>query len=439
MRTRDGLGLLDHNFYPLVRGGKPEESRLRFRFIHAADLHLDSPLIGLSKKSEDFAARVDDASRRAFDNLIELAIDEEVRLVVIAGDVFDGQWRDYRTGQFFVERMRRLRGRGIRVVMILGNHDADNSFAGRLELSDNVKLLSSKQPDTVLLDEIEAAVHGQSFSQREVTDNIARAYPRPIAGRFNIGLLHTAANGRDGHDNYAPCGVEQLANHGYAYWALGHIHAREQLSASPPIVFSGNLQGRSIKETGPKGATLVTVEDGAVASLEHRTLDVVRFTNETIEISPLDGREALIAAMRDRAEAALAAADGRSLALRLTLKGAAALHAELMTSAQNLREETETLFASISGDLWLERLCLRTSPLAMKSGLDPSVAGGLARAIDELAATGWLEHRLAARLAEIAAKLPPGAHPDALFAQIKAESGERARALALAYLEKGQR
>ncbi len=439
MRGRDRSGLIDHAFYPLVRGGKPEESRLRFRFIHAADLHLDSPLIGLSKKSEDFAARVDDASRRAFDNLIELAIDEEVRLVVIAGDVFDGQWRDYRTGQFFVERMRRLRGHGIRVVMILGNHDADNPFAGRLELSDNVKLLSSKQPDTVLLDEIEAAVHGQSFSHREITANLAQDYPRPIAGRFNIGVLHTAASGREGHANYAPCSVEQLANHGYAYWALGHIHSREELWASPPIIFSGNLQGRSIKETGPKGVTLVTVEDGVIASLEHRTLDVVRFSNETIEISTIDGREALVAAMRDRAEAALAAADGRPLALRLTLKGAGALHADLATDAKNLREDIETLLASIASDLWLEKLCLHTSPPAAAQGVDPTVAGGLRRAIDDLAESGWLKERLSARLTDIAAKLPDSARRDALFAQLDAESCERARALALALLEKGQR
>ncbi len=409
---------------------------LALQFIHAADLHLDSPLLGLSEKSQDFAARVVDASRRAFDNLIQLAIDEEVRLVVIAGDVFDGGWRDYRTGQFFVERMRRLRAHGVRVVMIFGNHDAANPFASRLEFSDNVTVLPSNRPDTVLVDEIGAAVHGQSFPQREVVDNIARAYPRPIAGRFNIGVLHTSGSGRDGHGAYAPCSVEQLANHGYAYWALGHVHTREELWASPPIVFSGNLQGRSIKETGPKGATLVTIEDGVVVSLEHRPLDVVRFANETIDVCALEDRGALLAAVRDRAEAALAAAEGRALALRLTLAGAAALHANLITDAKNLREETETLFASIASDLWLEKLTLRTAPLAAARGVDPTVAGDLRRAIDEFAEAGWLDQRLTARLTEIAAKLPAGARPDALFGQLKAESCERARALALALIEK---
>jgi DNA repair protein SbcD/Mre11 len=412
---------------------------LRFRFIHAADLHLDSPLLGLARKSENFAARVDDASRRAFDNLIALAIEEDCRFIAIAGDVFDGQWRDYRTGQFFADRMRQLRKHGIRVIMIAGNHDAENRFAKHLDLSDNVTALSSKRPQTVLLDEIETAVHGQSFPQREVLENIALTYPKPIAGRFNIGLLHTACSGRDGHANYAPCTVDQLANHGYQYWALGHIHAREELSSSPHIVFSGNIQGRSIRETGSKGATLVTVENGVVVEIEHRPLDVIRWAAEELDCSAINDHPALLAAIRSRVDCAYAATDGRALALRLTLTGASALHADLVTGAAELREETETLVAAIASDIWLEKLAVRTSPVGEIAGLDPTISGDLHRTINELADSGWLQDRLAARLAEIRTKLPTGAHADAFMAQMETEAPDRARAFALALLRKGQR
>ncbi|MGH6794519.1 MAG: metallophosphoesterase family protein, partial [Methylocella sp.] len=172
---------------------------VNFRFVHAADLHLDSPLIGLARKSDDCAARLDDASRRAFDNLVALAIEEDCRLIVIAGDIFDGQWRDYRTGLFFAERMRRLRQAGIRVIIVAGNHDAENRFASRLECSDNVKLLSQRHPESVVIEELGAVVHGRSFPQRDVVDNIALEYPSPVPGRFNIGLLHTACGGSEGH------------------------------------------------------------------------------------------------------------------------------------------------------------------------------------------------------------------------------------------------
>jgi DNA repair exonuclease SbcCD nuclease subunit len=417
----------------------PGEIRLRFRFIHAADLHLDSPLLGLTRKSEDYAARIDDASRRAFDNLIGLAIEAECRLMVIAGDVFDGQWRDYRTGQFFVDRMRRLRQAGIRVVMIAGNHDAENRFANRLELSDNVTLLSARRPETVRLEELGVAIHGRSFPHRDVTDNIALDYPRPIPERFNIGLLHTACSGREGHAGYAPCTMEQLVNHGYQYWALGHIHAREVLSEAPHIVFPGNLQGRSVRETGAKGATLVTVESGAVAAVEHRPLDVIRWAVETLDISGFDDRKYLLPAIRSRVDAAHGATDGRALAIRLRLAGATPLHADLVTGAAELREDVDTLVAGIAADIWLEKLEIRTTPPILAADrVDPTVAGNLRATIEALAADPWLAGRLSARLAEIRTKLPAGARADQLFAQLEANGAAGARTLALALLEKGQ-
>jgi exonuclease SbcD len=409
------------------------------RFVHAADLHLDSPLLGLTRKSADYAARVDDASRQAFDNLIALAIDEACGLLVIAGDVFDGQWRDYRTGQFFVDRMRKLREAGVRVVMIAGNHDAENRFASRLELSDNVTVLSSKRPETVRLEELGIAVHGRSFPQRDVTDNIALDYPAPIAGLFNIGLLHTACTGRDGHASYAPCTVEQLVNHGYQYWALGHVHAREVLSSAPHIVFPGNLQGRSVRETGEKGATLVSVAAGMVSAIEHRSLDVVRWAVETIDVSIVDDRRDLLPIIRARIDTAYGAADGRALAIRLRLLGATELHADLLTEAAEVREDIETLLASVAADIWLERLEVRTAPPVVTSAVDPTIAGNLRETIEELAGDSWLAQRLAARLAEIRTKLPAGAGAEKIIAQLEAEGVERARALARALLEKGQR
>lgn len=412
---------------------------MHFRFIHAADLHLDSPLTGLSRKSAGYATRVDDASRRAFDNLVALALDEECKLVVLAGDVFDGQWRDYRTGQFFVGRMRQLREAGIRVVMIAGNHDAENRFANRLELSDNVTLLSARKPETVLLNDLEAAVHGRSFPQRDVIDNIALEYPGQIPGLFNIGLLHTACTGRVGHAAYAPCSIEQLVNHGYQYWALGHVHAREVLSTSPHIVFPGNLQGRNVRETGPKGATLVTVDAGVVTGIEHRPLDVVRWAVEELDVSTLDDRQELLPAIHSLVDAAYAAAEGRALAMRLKLIGETALHADLLTGAAELREEVETLIAGIAEDIWLERLEVTTSPLAVGTNVDPTVVGTLRQIISDPTNDDWLKGRLADRLAEIRTRLPSGAHADELLAQLATEGAARARAFALALVEKGQR
>ena len=410
-----------------------------FRFLHAADLHLDSPLIGLSRKSAEYAARIDDASRRAFDNLIDLAIAEECRFVVIAGDVFDGQWRNYQTGLFFAERMRRLSQAGIPVIMILGNHDAENRFASRLELADNVHVLSRSQASSFHLEELETVIHGRSFPERSVTENLALTYPTPVEGRFNIGLLHTACSGvADGHAPYAPCTIEQLAKHRYDYWALGHVHATKILSTEPYIVYPGNLQGRHARESGPKGAVVVTVDGGKVLGAEHRPLDVIRWSVEELDVSAAEGLPALRGLARDRLERAFSIADGRGLALRLCLTGETALHSELVANRAALREEIETIATHVSPELWVEKLEVRTRPPQRPHNTDPTIAGTIRATIEELAGSPELSSWLEEQISAIKAKMPSTAHMDDLFTTLRAEAPKRAVDLALSMVDQGQ-
>src|SRR5262249_3429109 len=145
-----------------------------------------------------------------------------------------------------------------------------------LRLPENVRELSVKKPETILFEDLGVAVHGQGFANRAVTEDLAASYPPARAGLVNVGVLHTSVDGREGHDAYAPTTLETLRSKGYDYWALGHVHKREVLSEDPWVVFPGNLQGRHAKETGPKGATLVTIASGRIAAVEHRPVDVVR-------------------------------------------------------------------------------------------------------------------------------------------------------------------
>ncbi|WP_020184379.1 DNA repair exonuclease [Methylopila sp. 73B] len=410
-----------------------------FSFLHAADLHLDSPLIGLSGRSPDFAARVEDASRTALDALVQLAIDEGCRFVLLSGDVFDGDLRNVRTGLFLVSRLARLREAGVGVYMILGNHDAENRFMAKLDFSDNVTLFSPRAAHTATLPELDVAIHGRSFPQRDVTENLAQSYPPPVPGAFNIGLLHTACIGHEGeHAAYAPCSVQQLVNHGYDYWALGHIHDRGVLNERPYVLYPGNLQGRSARETGPKGATLVRVRDGAVESLEHRTLDAVRWAHEPVDVGGTATTADVLDRLRDAMERAGEAAEGRPLALRLTLAGETPLHGELALRRAELREEAETIAAGLSADVWLEKLSLATrAPRAAEAAPDPTVAGRIQAEIAALPAEALAE-RLEARIAEIRTRLPASARAEALVEALRAEAPARARALALALVGEGR-
>ncbi|TFH42733.1 MAG: DNA repair exonuclease, partial [Lysobacterales bacterium] len=198
-----------------------------FRFLHAADIHLDSPLKGLAGHEGRAAERIRTATREAFDQLVGFAIEEQVAFLVVAGDLYDGDWRDYKTGLFFAAQMGRLNKAGIPVYLLYGNHDAESQITRRLVLPENVNVFGSRKPVTFKLDELNVALHGQSFRERDVSDNLALTYPEPIGGAFNIGVLHTGLGGMGGHANYAPCSLGDLVSKGYDYWALGHVHHGE--------------------------------------------------------------------------------------------------------------------------------------------------------------------------------------------------------------------
>ena len=170
------------------------------KFIHTADIHLDSPLCRLEAYEGAPVEEVRQASRRAFENLIDLAIEESVDFVLIAGDLFDGDWKDYNTGLYFIKQAGRLSDSRIQVFIVSGNHDAAGKMTRSLPYPDNVHVLSWRKPETRIIDHLKVAVHGQSFPKVAVTDNLAIDYPDPVPGHFNIGLLHTSLTGREGHE-----------------------------------------------------------------------------------------------------------------------------------------------------------------------------------------------------------------------------------------------
>ena len=214
-----------------------------FTILHLADLHIDSPLRGLEADPGAPAETIRGATREALIRAVAFAIERRVALVLIAGDLFDGDWNDWRTGHFLVAQLSLLARAGIPVVAIRGNHDADNVITRALPPIDGMRMLRSDRAETIIFQDLGLAVHGQSFATREMFGNLAANYPAVVPGVLNVGVLHTSATGREGHTNYAPCTPEQLRAHGYDYWALGHIHQREVLATDPWIVFPGNLQG----------------------------------------------------------------------------------------------------------------------------------------------------------------------------------------------------
>jgi DNA repair exonuclease SbcCD nuclease subunit len=370
--------------------------------LHAADIHLDSPLRGLALYEEAPVSELRSATRRAFDGLVDLAIEEQVALLLLAGDIFDGDWAHYATGAHFVRQMLRLQEAGIAVVAIAGNHDAESKLTKSLRLPANVTMLSTRRPQTWTNEDVGVAVHGQGYATPAVLEDLCRAYPAPVPGLINLGLLHTSADGRPGHERYAPCSVQTMVNCGYDYFALGHVHSREVLSQTPPIVFSGALQGRGMRETGAKGATLLDVEDGTVCHA-HRVLDVVRW--EVLSVDAADAGDLdevcsrVTATIRDAAQGL----GDRLLAAQVRITGASAAHGSMVLDSERTREEMILAAADGAGDqVWLQGAVIETIPEHAVTGGRDDAVGELMAELDEILASDSAVMEISRTLAPLA-------------------------------------
>lgn len=392
-----------------------------FRFIHTSDIHLDSPLKGLSGHQGAAAERIRTATRIAFDNLVSQAIEDEVDFVVIAGDLYDGDWRDYQTGLFFVKQMGRLAQANVPVFLLHGNHDAESQITRRLSLPPNVSVFSGRQAETFQLERHGVAVHGRSFRQRDITENLVPAYPPPTAGYFNIGVLHTGLGGMHGHANYAPCAIDDLVNKGYDYWALGHVHQAAVLHERPHVVFCGNLQGRHIRESGPKGASLVLVEDGQVEGISPLHVDCVRWFHLPVPVDRCStSADAIDLVRRAIEDAVKREAEGRLLVCRIELTGCTELHDQLLASTDHLLAEARAAALSLGEEVaWIERLVIATaSPEIATSRKD--ALGDLQRMLERAGGDAELQARLALDLGELIRKLPHDVRTESDDALLKA-------------------
>ena len=355
-----------------------------FKFLHTADVHLDSPLLNLD--NYDDAPRDDfrSATRRALDNIVDLAINEEVQFVLIAGDLYDGDCTDFNTPLHFRRKMRELGDHQIRVFIIQGNHDAASSMkkAFSLQLPDNVKLFRTDKPETVTIDELNVAIHGQGFATKAVTDDLSKNYPDAIPGFINIGMLHTSCGAHDRHDNYAPSTMKGLQSKDYQYWALGHIHKGQRLAGpSPWIIYPGNPQGRHIGETGKKTCVIATGDGNDIRIRDH-AVDVLRWFRVRVEVGDCEDADAAVLTAQRGVNEQLAGADDLPIAVRIELEGTSKAHSEFVKQSDHWDERIRrAMLDNFDERVWVEKIKFKTRALVDRSDEMDSALGELIEGI----------------------------------------------------------
>jgi DNA repair exonuclease SbcCD nuclease subunit len=379
-----------------------------FKFIHAADIHLDSPLHKLDAYEGAPKDEIRQASRRAFNNLVDTAIVEGVDFVLIAGDLYDGDWKDYNTGLHLVSQTAKLREAGICVYIVAGNHDAASKITKKLRLPENVHLFSANKPETVTIDELNVAIHGQSFATPAVKMDLSHNYPAPLPGYFNIGVLHTCASGRKGHEPYAPCTLEGLGSKAYNYWALGHVHQYETLLEDPLVVFSGCIQGRHIRETGPKGCVLVAVDDQGHPQPEFRPMDVIRWAIADVDASGADSAYDVVDRVGRQLQDLVDQNEGLPLVTRIVVKGETPGHAELLADLEHWSNEIRSAAIDSGSRVWVEKIKFHTALPAAQQGLlsGDGAIGELVSLFDEISASTDMLQALAQEFSDIEKKIP---------------------------------
>jgi len=380
---------------------------MSFRFLHAADLHLDTPFEGVGKAAPHVARALRDASLDALDALVTCALDQKVDFLVLAGDLYDGPERGLRAQLRLRKSVGRLADANIHTFIVHGNHDpVQTGWTAIQDWPDAVHVFSAAEVETVPItarDGTEVQVHGISYDRRNVEENLVHRFPRVGGNALHVGVLHANVGGDPDHQPYSPCSLDDLRATGHHYWALGHIHQRQVLAERPHVVYPGNLQGRSFKhsELGAKGAMVVQV-DGRQIRTHFEPLDRIRFARVDIDVSGLSDVGVVQDALEKAAEEERAENGGRGLLLNARLHGRSDLAKDLIheDAVEELLAELRSKATDAEGLWWWAGLDVQVTPPLdlerLREGDD--LAATLAQLADEWRADDALDDLLASLL-----------------------------------------
>jgi len=338
-----------------------------FRFIHTADLHLDSPFKGLSEIAPALQSILRDATFQAFENIINLCIKREVAFLVIAGDIHDSADRSLRSLIRLRDAFERLAEHQIAVFLCHGNHDPLSGWLTKFTWPPNVTVFGTQEVEAkpVFREGQEIArIFGVSYPTERVLDNLAKHFIKPENAPWSMGVLHTNVGKDPYHLNYAPCQLEDLIKTRMNYWALGHVHTHRVLHEGDPLViYPGNPQGRHAREQGERGCYFVEVDGSGHERYEFVPVDMVRWYEMPLSIEGLRDFEELLAGFEQHVQELRRLSEGRGAIVRWRLEGRGSLHRELAKPGrmEDLLATIREKWGTGSNFVWAETLIDRTS------------------------------------------------------------------------------
>lgn len=349
-----------------------------FKFIHTADLHLDSPFKGITEVAGKFSEEIMSSTFRAFDQVLEYCIELEVDFLIIAGDIFDSDNRSLRAEIYFARGMERLNKAGIKVYLIHGNHDPLNSKQNNYNWPENVYTFPSTGVTRVAYpneEDVAVQIYGRSYPQRFFYENCLPEFAKLHEGKsFSIAIHHSNVDGDKKYDSYAPTSLSEIKKTKYDYWALGHIHHNAILNEREPmVVYSGNTQGRHINERGIKECHYVEVVKNQISDSKWLPTSQIIWEQIEIDITGITRLDQLISLI-DKSIEQEQERYQRPLILRIILFGRSELYLMLQSKEQLLEIEDSLNEHYTNSKLWtiIESIQINVEP---QVALEQIIAG----------------------------------------------------------------
>ncbi|MDO9537653.1 MAG: DNA repair exonuclease [Thermoplasmata archaeon] len=364
-----------------------------FKFIHAADLHLDSPFKGISEIDPAIQQELAEATFKSFDKIIELCIEEKVDFLLIAGDVYDSQDKSLRAQLRFIDGLERLSDRGIHTYLVHGNHDPSSGWASSLKIPDLVHVFTGKKVHKDIFQrdgENLAKIYGYSYSRRDIMESVIPEFEEKVieSPQYTIGLLHCCLGTATGHEPYAPCLIGDLTKLPINYWALGHVHNKQVINENPAIVYPGNIQGRHIRENGEKGVFLIEVDDSHNTTIHFQSTENIIWDTREISIDKCKTFQELRKEINTFITELRSKSDGKPAICRIYLTGRGSLNKDLMkqSNVDDLVTDIRECEKTESPFVWIEDIKIQTSSPIDREKLKESedFIGQLVRMYDTL-------------------------------------------------------
>lgn len=347
-----------------------------FRFIHASDFHLETPLADLDVLPPHLRDAMADAPRKAAQAVLEAALADNIDFLLLSGDLLNPQAAGPHGMSLLLDYFDRLHAKQKPVFWAAGLADDPQKWPEAVPLPPNVILFPKNRTIAVPVQRAGRTicmVIGRSSDGRSVLH--VPSYRTDPTDEFTVGV------------GYGTSSADALAEGRFHYWALGGVHDREVMDGGAPggAVYCGSPQGRSLDESGPHGYSVIDVDADQAVRVHPIECDSFRYCNVKLEGAEIAAVGGIRNLMGERIVRLQHESGGRHLLIGwdISLSGGDTLHS--VGDVEELTQWVRREYGHGAPSAWTAKVTLRPPRNYPKSWNDEdTILGDFLRAAEKV-------------------------------------------------------